>query len=141
MRALEKIIPFRPVLGDLTARVHDDEGVLPTCIDALFAAPFLVRVLGQISRSSSPWQAGHRALRRVPERHFRRREGQARPDGGDRSVRRPSQGRELSALGNEHAIRTLRKDALYRSPGPVLVPRQRSKGNNIVDSPMFSCYF
>src|SRR5882672_10515586 len=98
--------------------------MLPARVDAHLATPVFVGVLGQIAWSASAGQARHGTLRRVSERHFAGREGKARPNLRNRSIYRPLQGRQFSALRDENSILTFGEDSLDRSPRPIFVPGQ-----------------
>src|SRR4029077_4415618 len=126
-RPLEKIVPLRPVLGDFSVRVDDDQRVFPARVDALLAAPFFVGIFRQITRSASAGQAGHWSLRRIAERYFAGWEGETRPKGGNRCVHWAFQDGQFAALRDEHSIRAFREDAFDGSPRPILVSGKRSK--------------
>ena len=129
VRPLEDLVPLRPLFGDVALRVDDDETVFPAGIDAeltirrLRPPPDLQALRRVATGASGSGQCGGgvAAPGQSPDRELHARSKLRHP-----GHRRSRNVRQLAPGEQIHTVRALREDALRRSPGPVLVPRQRA---------------
>src|SRR5438270_162872 len=112
VRALENGIPFRPVFDELAVGVHHDDAVLPARVQAELAAPNGIAC------------AGDRSYRGIAKGKLRNRKRNARTNFGVGNFLGALHGGNFAAFQDKNTVGAFREDALNRSKGPFIVPRQ-----------------